>query len=57
MRRLFDEGSSLGPDLTGYDRNNTNYLVFSIVDPNADIREGYVNYQIIKKMAVLWQAP
>ncbi len=47
--RLFDEGSSLGPDLTGYDRNNTDYLVFSIVDPNADIREGYVNYQIIKK--------
>lgn len=47
--RLFDEGGVLGPDLTGYDRNNINYLVFSIVDPNADIREGYVNYQIVKK--------
>ncbi len=47
--RLFNEGGVLGPDLTGYDRNNVDYLLFHIIDPNADIREGYVNYQIIKK--------
>ncbi len=47
--RLFNEGGTLGPDLTGYDRNNINYLVLNIVDPNADIREGYVNYRIVKK--------
>ena len=46
--RLFDEGGSLGPDLTGNDRNNINYLVINIVDPNIDIREGYVNYKVVK---------
>ncbi len=47
--RLFDEGGSIGPDLTGYDRTNLTYLALNIVDPNADIREGYVNYRIVKK--------
>lgn len=45
--KLFDEGGNLGPDLTGYDRNNLNYLLVNIIDPNVDIREGYVNYQIV----------
>ncbi|MBM1107776.1 c-type cytochrome [Aurantibacter crassamenti] len=44
--KLFDEGGEIGPDLTGYDRNNKKYMVFNVVDPSADIREGYVNYQI-----------
>jgi putative heme-binding domain-containing protein len=44
--RLFDRGGSLGPDLSGYDRSNLSYLLFNIVDPNADIREGYVNYHV-----------
>lgn len=43
---LFDEGGHLGPDLTGYDRKNLNYLMVNIVDPNIDIREGFVNYKI-----------
>ena len=47
--QLFDEGANIGPDLTGYDRDNINYLTLNIVDPNADIREGYVNYLIEKK--------
>lgn len=47
--QLFGEGGILGPDLTGYDRNNISYLVINIVDPNIDIREGYVNYKIVKK--------
>jgi len=42
--KLGNDGGNLGPDLTGYDRSNLNYLVLNIVDPNADIREGYVNY-------------
>ncbi len=47
--RLFGEGGSLGPDLSGYDRNNINYLAINIVDPNIDIREGYVNYKVVKE--------
>ena len=44
--RLFGEGSDLGPDLTGYNRGDLDYLLLHIVDPNADIREGYVNYLV-----------
>ncbi|MEQ6118239.1 PVC-type heme-binding CxxCH protein [Reichenbachiella sp. MALMAid0571] len=46
--RLFGEGGDIGPELTGYDRDNVNYLTLNIVNPNADIREGYVNYRILK---------
>ena len=44
--RLFEEGGDIGPDLTGYDRRDVHELLLNIVDPNASIREGYVNYQI-----------
>ncbi len=47
--RLFDQGGTIGPDLTGYDRSNVNYMALNIVNPNADIREGYVNYKVTKK--------
>ncbi|NND04961.1 MAG: c-type cytochrome [Saprospiraceae bacterium] len=47
--KLFDEGSEIGPALTGYDRQNVNYLALHIVDPNIDIREGYVNYEVQTK--------
>jgi putative heme-binding domain-containing protein len=40
--RLFNEGGTIGPDLTGYDRKNVDDLLINIVDPNAYIREGYV---------------
>ncbi|MFY0598105.1 MAG: c-type cytochrome [Cyclobacteriaceae bacterium] len=44
--RLFEEGGSIGPDLTGYDRRNMSDMILNIVDPNASIREGYVNFKI-----------
>ncbi len=47
--RLFDEGGNIGPELTGYDRRNITDLALNIVDPNADIREGYVNYKVRRK--------
>jgi putative heme-binding domain-containing protein len=47
--KMENEGGLIGPDLSGYDRNNLNYMVLNIVDPNADIREGYVNYVVKKK--------
>jgi putative heme-binding domain-containing protein len=45
--KLFDEGGSIGPDLTGYERKNLNTLLINIVDPNADIREGYEIERIV----------
>jgi putative heme-binding domain-containing protein len=45
--KLFNEGGSIGPDLTGYERSNLNYFLLNIIDPNADIREGYGLHRII----------
>jgi putative heme-binding domain-containing protein len=44
--RLNGVGGMTGPELTGYDRKNLDYMLLHIVDPNADIREGYETYQI-----------
>jgi putative heme-binding domain-containing protein len=41
---LFGEGNKIGPDLTTSDRKNTEFLVTSIVDPSAVIRNEYVAY-------------
>ena len=45
--KLFDEGNSIGPDLTSADRKNTDYLLTQIVDPSAYIRPEYVAYQAL----------
>jgi len=47
--QLNGKGAEIGPDLSGYDRSNLTYMILNIIDPNADIREGYVNYRIQKK--------
>jgi putative heme-binding domain-containing protein len=44
--RLFNQGGTLGPDLTGYDRKNIDELLTSILDPAAYVREGYSTYRI-----------
>ena len=44
--RLNGEGGTIGPDLTGYDRKNISDMSLNIVDPNASIREGYVNFRV-----------
>lgn len=36
-----DQGRDVGPDLTGYEMKNLDYLVPAIVDPNLGIREGF----------------
>ncbi len=41
---LFFEGGKVGPDLTRYQRNDLPSMLTSILDPNAEIREGYENY-------------
>ena len=45
--QLNNKGGNIGPDLTGYDRKNLSEIALNTVDPNAFIREGYVNYKIV----------
>lgn len=47
--RLFDEGADIGPELTGYDRSDLDYLLLHTVDPNLEIREGYINFLVEMK--------
>ncbi|MCA9112632.1 MAG: c-type cytochrome, partial [Planctomycetaceae bacterium] len=44
---LFDEGGKTGPNLTGYERTNLDFLLLAIVDPSAAIREEFTQYQIL----------
>ncbi len=44
---LFGEGGKTGPDLTGYERTNLEFLIPSILDPSAAIREEFTNFQIL----------
>jgi putative heme-binding domain-containing protein len=39
--KLFGEGGVVGPDLTGYERDNLLFWIENIVDPSAAIREEY----------------
>ena len=41
---LFGEGQIIGPDLTGYERQNLEFWLPAIVDPGLELREGYINY-------------
>ncbi|HTU90483.1 MAG TPA: PVC-type heme-binding CxxCH protein [Gemmataceae bacterium] len=46
---LFGEGNKIGPDLTGADRKNREYLIAQIVDPNAVIRAEFQAFNIETK--------
>ena len=39
--KLYGEGGSIGPDITGSDRRNLHYIISNIVDPNAEIPNDY----------------
>ena len=43
---LFYKGGKIGPDLTSYQRDDLGTMLVSIVDPNAEIREGFENQTI-----------
>ncbi|WP_158265365.1 PVC-type heme-binding CxxCH protein [Blastopirellula marina] len=45
--KLHGEGASIGPELTGYERTNLDFMLLSIVDPSAAIREEYTNYRVL----------
>src|SRR5439155_14758855 len=42
--KLFFKGGNVGPDLTTYQRDNLGTMLLSIVNPNAEIREGFQYY-------------
>lgn len=46
---LFHKGGKVGPDLTSYQRDDLGTMLISIIDPNAEIREGFQNYLIAAK--------
>jgi putative heme-binding domain-containing protein len=39
--KLYGEGGELGPDLTGSNRQNLEYLLFNVLNPNGDVPDGY----------------
>jgi putative heme-binding domain-containing protein len=41
--KLFFKGGEVGPDLTRYQRDDLGTMLVSILEPNAEIREGYEN--------------
>ncbi len=47
--KLFFKGGNIGPDLTSYQRKDLSTLLPSIVDPNAEIREGFQFIQVNTK--------
>jgi putative heme-binding domain-containing protein len=47
--KLFFKGGNVGPDLTAYQRDNLGTLLPSIVNPSAEIREGYQYYTVETK--------
>lgn len=47
--KLFGEGNTTGPELTGADRKNTAWLLTQIVDPSEFIRPEYVNHNVEMK--------
>ena len=45
--KLFIDGGDIGPDLTTYQRSDVPNMVLNIVNPSAEIREGFENYLVI----------
>jgi len=44
--KLFFKGGNVGPDLTSYQRDNLGTMLLSIINPNAEIREGFQYYTV-----------
>jgi putative heme-binding domain-containing protein len=44
---LYGEGGKAGPKLTGYERDNLNFMLLAVVDPSAAIREEFTNFLIV----------
>jgi putative heme-binding domain-containing protein len=46
---LFGEGGKVGPDLTPYKRDDLETMLLHVVNPSAEIREGFLNYVAITR--------
>jgi putative heme-binding domain-containing protein len=46
---LFGQGGQIGPNLTVYKRDDLDTMLLSIVNPSAEIREGFENYIVTTK--------
>jgi len=44
--KLFGQGGQIGPDLTTFKRDDLDNMLLNIVNPNAEVREGYENYLV-----------
>jgi putative membrane-bound dehydrogenase-like protein len=44
---LFGGGGRIGPDLTAYKRDDTTRILINIVNPSAEIREGFETYLVV----------
>ena len=47
--KLFFKGGNVGPDLTAYQRDNLGTLLSSVLNPSAEIREGYAYVDVETK--------
>ena len=47
--KLFNEGGTIGPDLTGYDRANVDFWLDNMFTPSLEIREGFGAYIVKTK--------
>ncbi|MEW6160483.1 MAG: PVC-type heme-binding CxxCH protein [Verrucomicrobiota bacterium] len=45
--KLFGTGNEIGPDLTGADRQNVDFLLLHIVDPSAYVRPEYLAHEVL----------
>jgi len=44
--KLNNDGAAIGPDLTGYERDNLDFILPAIVDPSLAIREEYTAFNV-----------
>ena len=44
---LFEDGGRIGPDLTSYKRDDLSRMLLNVVNPSAEIREGFENYLVV----------
>jgi putative heme-binding domain-containing protein len=45
--KLFGEGGQIGPDLTPYKRDDLGTMLLNVVNPSAEIREGFENFVLL----------
>jgi len=46
---LFDQGGLVGPNLTGYQRDQLNTLLLNVLAPNLEVREGFQAMAVVTR--------